>query len=224
MGESDWLAAASITTSRSTARCVALAGNGRMSDTYEQMLAQTLLLLRTAGSSQRHGCAADMPPAIHRELHRGPAGRRRRRARSRPSTATTGTPRIACSPGLDPAPAERRRLTQRCGFSDTLSTVDDRLATIRERPWTRVELVAMDPQCDDITIALYRQDTPDGAIGIVHTYSSAPGAAGAGALRRRLRCAPSASSPPAATDPAAVAFACGSLARRDRAPRCSWRP
>jgi hypothetical protein len=52
-----------------------------------------------------------------------------------------------------------------------------RTATIVERPWSRVELVSMDGQCADITIALYRQDDPDATIGIVHSYSAAPGAA-----------------------------------------------
>ncbi len=90
-------------------------------------------------------------------------------------------------------------------------------ATFRERPWTRVELVSMDGQCNDLTIALYRQETPDGAIGIVHTYSSAPGAQErvrfvAGAMRTLGDLAA------AGDDPAAVAFACGTwhaaIARR----------
>ena len=67
MGESDWLAAADHDLAFHRA-LVALAGNGRMSATYEQMLAQTLLLLRTAGSANAR-LRSDMPPAIHRELH-----------------------------------------------------------------------------------------------------------------------------------------------------------
>lgn len=43
----------------------------------------------------------------------------------------------------------------------------------------RVELVSMDPHFHDISIALYRQDTGDGAAGyLVHTYSGRDGAAG----------------------------------------------
>jgi hypothetical protein len=89
--------------------------------------------------------------------------------------------------------------------------------TFRERPWTRVELVSMDGQCNDLTIALYRQDTPDGTIGIVHTYSSVPGAQErvrfvAGAMRTLGDLAA------AGDDPAAVAFPCGTwhaaIARR----------
>jgi DNA-binding GntR family transcriptional regulator len=67
MVESDWLAAADHDLAFHRA-LVALAGNGRMSATYEQMLAQTLLLLRTAGSANAR-LRSDMPPAIHRELH-----------------------------------------------------------------------------------------------------------------------------------------------------------
>ena len=103
-----------------------------MSATYEQMLAQTLLLLRTAGSANaapalRHA-AGDPPRAARR-----PAGGRRRARGRGPSTATTATPRIACSPGLD-ASLRCAGLTQRAGFGDTLSTVDDASATFRERP------------------------------------------------------------------------------------------
>ena len=46
---------------------VGLAGNGRMSATYEQMLTQTLLLLRTAGSASAR-LRTEMPAAIHRDL------------------------------------------------------------------------------------------------------------------------------------------------------------
>lgn len=42
---------------------------------------------------------------------------------------------------------------------------------------TRVELVAMDPQFHNITIALYRQDQSGKPEYLVHTYSSLPGAA-----------------------------------------------
>jgi hypothetical protein len=43
----------------------------------------------------------------------------------------------------------------------------------------RVELVSMDPHFHDISIALYRQDADDGAVGyLVHTYSGREGAAG----------------------------------------------
>src|SRR6476660_5817130 len=45
-----------------------------------------------------------------------------------------------------------------------------------ERTWSRVELVSMDGQCADISIALYRQETETGPVGIVHTYSRAAGA------------------------------------------------
>ncbi|MFN8221660.1 MAG: hypothetical protein U0R50_00265 [Gaiellales bacterium] len=41
----------------------------------------------------------------------------------------------------------------------------------------RVELVSMDPHCGDISIALYRHDRPDGATGVVHTFSRRDGAA-----------------------------------------------
>lgn len=39
----------------------------------------------------------------------------------------------------------------------------------------RVELVSMDPHCHDITLALYRQATPEGPGFLVHSYSSRPG-------------------------------------------------
>ena len=45
-----------------------------------------------------------------------------------------------------------------------------------ERTWFRVELVSMDAQCADISIALYRQETETGPVGIVHTYSRVAGA------------------------------------------------
>ena len=38
-----------------------------------------------------------------------------------------------------------------------------------ERTWFRVELVSMDGQCADISIALYRHETETGPVGIVHT-------------------------------------------------------
>jgi hypothetical protein len=40
---------------------------------------------------------------------------------------------------------------------------------------TRVELVSMDPHFEDVTIGLYRRETDDGPIGIVHSYSSRTG-------------------------------------------------
>ncbi len=40
----------------------------------------------------------------------------------------------------------------------------------------RVELVSMDGHFHDISIALYRQDRADGPAGLVHTYSTRPGA------------------------------------------------
>lgn len=47
----------------------------------------------------------------------------------------------------------------------------------REAAWTRVELVGMDPQCADISVALYRRTDVDVPSGVVHTYSDKPGAA-----------------------------------------------
>ena len=41
---------------------------------------------------------------------------------------------------------------------------------------TRVELVSMDAQFEEISIALYRQDRAGGPVGLVHTYSRKPGA------------------------------------------------
>jgi hypothetical protein len=37
---------------------------------------------------------------------------------------------------------------------------------------TRVELVSMDPHCHDASIGLYRRETPDGPVAVVHSYSS----------------------------------------------------
>ena len=48
---------------------------------------------------------------------------------------------------------------------------------VLDRRWRRVELVPMDPYCDDITIALYCADEEGGPVGLVHTYSARPGAA-----------------------------------------------
>jgi hypothetical protein len=75
----------------------------------------------------------------------------------------------------------------------------------------------MDPQCADITIALYRQETPEGTVGVVHSYSTLPGAAErvtfVAAAMRTLGDLSA-----AGDDPATVAFRCGSwhaaLARR----------
>jgi hypothetical protein len=39
----------------------------------------------------------------------------------------------------------------------------------------RVELVSMDPHCGDISVGLYRRDTPSGPVGVVHSYSTRPG-------------------------------------------------
>lgn len=49
--------------------------------------------------------------------------------------------------------------------------------TIIESGWRRVELVPMDEHCSDIAVALYRRDSASGPVGLVHTYSSRPGAA-----------------------------------------------
>jgi hypothetical protein len=75
----------------------------------------------------------------------------------------------------------------------------------------------MDPQCSDITIALYRQELPGGTVGVVHSYSSRPDAAErvafvAAAMRTLGDLAT------LGDDPGTVAFRCGSwhaaLARR----------
>jgi hypothetical protein len=59
-----------------------------------------------------------------------------------------------------------------------LSTVDGGTRVpLLESVWNRVELVPMDPHCSEISVALYRQDGNDGPVGLVHTYSSKPGAA-----------------------------------------------
>jgi hypothetical protein len=47
----------------------------------------------------------------------------------------------------------------------------------REVAWTRVELVGMDPQCGDISVALYKRTAVDPPVGVVHTYSEHTGAA-----------------------------------------------
>jgi hypothetical protein len=47
---------------------------------------------------------------------------------------------------------------------------------LREAAWTRVELVAMDPQCGDISVALYKRTATDPPVGVVHTYSEHAGA------------------------------------------------
>jgi len=38
----------------------------------------------------------------------------------------------------------------------------------------RVELVSMDPYCEDISVGLYLRESGDGPIGTVHSYSSRP--------------------------------------------------
>ncbi|HEY3613334.1 MAG TPA: hypothetical protein VGK92_06490 [Gaiellales bacterium] len=48
---------------------------------------------------------------------------------------------------------------------------------LREVAWTRVELVGMDPQCDDISVALYKRTAAEPPVGVVHTYSEHAGAA-----------------------------------------------
>jgi hypothetical protein len=91
------------------------------------------------------------------------------------------------------------------------------LVAPRDRTWFRVELVSMDPQCADISIALYRQATGAGPVGIVHTYSRAEGAAEraafvAGAMRTL------GDLEPVGDDGSTVVFRCGTwhaaLARR----------
>ena len=66
MADGDWLAGAENDLAFHRA-LVGLAGNGRMSATYEQMLTQTLLLLRTTGSASAR-LRTEMPAAIHRDL------------------------------------------------------------------------------------------------------------------------------------------------------------
>jgi hypothetical protein len=46
-----------------------------------------------------------------------------------------------------------------------------------QREWSRAEIVPMDARGDDISVSLYREDGADGPEGVVHTYSSRPGAA-----------------------------------------------
>jgi hypothetical protein len=41
----------------------------------------------------------------------------------------------------------------------------------------RVELVSMDPSFHDISIGLYRKETDDGPVAVVHSYSTKPGTA-----------------------------------------------
>ena len=86
-----------------------------------------------------------------------------------------------------------------------------------ERTWFRVELVSMDGQCADISIALYRQETETGPVGIVHTYSRVAGAQErvafvAGAMRTLGGLAQ------VGDDPATIVFTCGTwhpaIARR----------
>jgi hypothetical protein len=47
--------------------------------------------------------------------------------------------------------------------------------SVRTDLGTRVELVSMDPRFHDVTVGLYRRETDDGPVGIVHSYSSRPG-------------------------------------------------
>jgi hypothetical protein len=39
----------------------------------------------------------------------------------------------------------------------------------------RVELVSMDPRFHDVSVGLYRKDTADGPVAVVHSYSGTPG-------------------------------------------------
>lgn len=39
----------------------------------------------------------------------------------------------------------------------------------------RVELVSMDPRFHDISVGLYRKETADGPVAVVHSYSAKPG-------------------------------------------------
>ena len=96
MADGDWLAGAEndLAFHRSL---VGLAGNGRMSATYEQMLTQTLLLLRTAGSASAR-LRTEMPAEIHRDLLAALVQRDSAAANER-STRTTGTPRSGSSEG-----------------------------------------------------------------------------------------------------------------------------
>ena len=89
-----------------------------------------------------------------------------------------------------------------------------------ERTWFRVELVSMDGQCADISIALYRQETETGPVGIVHTYSRVAGAQErvafvAGAMRTLGGLAQ------VGDDPATIVVHLRHVASRDRAPAVS---
>jgi hypothetical protein len=74
--------------------------------------------------------------------------------------------------------------------------------------WSRVELVPMDAHCADISVALYHANDDDGDVGLVHTYSTKPGAAARIAfLAEAMRVLGGLES--AGSDPALVRFACG---------------
>src|SRR5581483_7594932 len=45
---------------------------------------------------------------------------------------------------------------------------------VRSDLGTRVELVSMDPACGGASVGLYRRETADGPIAVVHSYSSRP--------------------------------------------------
>jgi hypothetical protein len=80
----------------------------------------------------------------------------------------------------------------------------------RDKPWTRVELVGMDPQCADISVALYRRMGDDAPLGIVHTYSSRPGAAErVQRIAEGMRALGGMTASSEEDGPATVAFACG---------------
>jgi hypothetical protein len=71
----------------------------------------------------------------------------------------------------------------------------------------RVELVPMDPHCFEISIGLYRQERAGGPVGLVHTYSSRPEAAGRVAAVARAMAALGGLE--AAGEDAVVSFPCG---------------
>jgi hypothetical protein len=47
--------------------------------------------------------------------------------------------------------------------------------TVRTDLGYRVELVSMDPSFHDISVGLYRKETVDGPVAVVHSYSTRPG-------------------------------------------------
>ena len=79
----------------------------------------------------------------------------------------------------------------------------------RDSPWTRVELVGMDPQCADISVALYLRTSVDVPFAVVHTYSAEPGAARRVAFLAEAMRVLGGMVPGAEDDGTTVAFACG---------------